>query len=170
MDSVSNLLVPSPTLVSLSTATTSIYPQPCLNPEQPLLAPLKILIRKTPSARIWIMFNVQKIRSPRFGIVVVGGVVLILDPFAGGLEGPISPSALEVRASGLVAKFLAFFNTGIRDFFSNLIFLFKAAPLTIDHTRLVIKCCLFGGKLHCDFPWVLPTAPENMKKTNLVKY
>ena len=59
---------------------------------------------------------------------------------------------------------------GIRDFFGNLIFLFKAAPLTIDHTRLVIKCCLFGGELHCDFPWVLTTAPENMKKTNLVKY
>ena len=87
MDSVSNLLVPSPTLVSPSAATTSIYPQPCFNTEQPLLAPLKILIRKTPSGQVWIMFNVQKIRSPHFGIVVVGGVVLILDPFAGGRGG-----------------------------------------------------------------------------------
>ena len=112
MDSVSNLLFTSPTLVSLSAATTSIHLQPCLNTEQPLLAPLKILIRKTPSARIWIMFNVQKSRSPHFGIVVVGGVVLILDPSAGGLGGPISPSALEVRASGLVAKFLPFSTQG----------------------------------------------------------
>ena len=109
MDSVSDLLVPSPTLVSLSAATASSYPQPCLSTEQPLLlAPLKILIRRTPSTRIWIMLHVQKIRSAHFGIVMVDGEVLILDPSAGGLVGPISPSALGARVAGIAAKFLPF--------------------------------------------------------------
>ena len=85
MDSVSNLLVLSSTLVSLSAATTSIYPQRHLYAGQPFLrASLINSIRKT----------VCLLRDPclkDFALEVVGSEVLILDPSAGCQQDPGAP-------------------------------------------------------------------------------
>ena len=68
----------------------------------------------------------------------MGGRGLTAAPVAGRLEGPVSHSALGARTAGLPAK-LSLLQHGYQDSFGNLISLFKATFLTINHIPLVIK-------------------------------
>lgn len=79
MDSVSNLLVPSPTLASLSAVTTS--------PSRPWLL-CKCQAEEAQSLNIWIHLTGQETRSPA-GERSDGGGALPPAPGAGWLEAPL---------------------------------------------------------------------------------
>lgn len=123
MDDVSNLHVPSPTLLSLS-----LLLRLCLDTEQPLpLAPLKTSQTRRHLPASGSTHATRKIGPPHCGREGGGGAVLILDPVAGRPEGPGSPSALGARAAGQSSKILPFQHR-IRDLFGNCVFLFKGGP------------------------------------------
>lgn len=165
MDNVSNLLVPSPTLLSLSLLLCL-----CLDTEQPLpLAPLKTSQTRRHLPASGSTHAMRKIGPPHCGREGGGGAVLILDPVAGRLGDPGAPVPWGRELLARAAKFSPF-NTGSEISLVIEFSFLKAALLTINHIPQITKGWVFVRELHHDFPYRWPIASKNRKKTDLVKY